>query len=189
MNSLTDLSGKKSKKQLQMSRKASKKRKKVAFTNSRSVTTKSVKNASSNRRPEWASAYDEHAKSVNRRAANRASKNAKNPITAEKLDLMELKRVRRNAIEECTKSRKKIDAKFKMLYKKYPALKPKEPAKPQSSGKRQIACSSSKYGHCESIVYMYGNGNKKIVTWERVEAPKSKKLGKSKGVADCGCAI
>ena len=83
---------------------------------------------------------------------------------------------------ELKKKRRDLSSEFADFYKKYPQAKPKKTAKPKKSGTVKIDCMNpSKHSACESAIYTYKNGNRRIVTWERV--PKEKKV---KGVADCG---
>jgi len=76
------------------------------------------------------------------------------------------------------------------LYKKYPKLAPKPAVPPQTTGEQEISCSNPQYKDCRTKIYVYPNGDQRIVTWERKKPKKAtQKKMFSKGVADCGCRI
>ena len=83
---------------------------------------------------------------------------------------------------ELRKERKDVNAKFKAFYEKYPRKKPKT-NKPRKSAPAGVPCSNGRYAKCEATVYTYANGNRKIVTMERVANPTKSRNKKSKSLS------
>jgi hypothetical protein len=120
-------------------------------------------------------------------------------VTPAQWERMELEQKSRKLREECGLKRQILDAEYDALYKKYPAIKPKEKQKAKKVDEGAVPCSSSAFSACKSVIYRYPSGNQKIVITEKLPVVKKVKVVKeakqkkykwkqSKGVADCGCS-
>ena len=150
----------------------------------KSVKEKTYKN------PKWTD------KLVPNTKKNKKGKKNKSKSTIKSVDWykMELDKKRRDLqteckripCEVCTKKRKDLQAEIEDYYRKYPQKRPKN-RKPTIAGPVRTECSSKKYSDCEMIIWTYPNGNKKIITTQKVPKKPKQSKTQSKGVADYGC--
>jgi hypothetical protein len=90
-----------------------------------------------------------------------------------------LKKQREEIQKDHSRKQTGLKARYEKLYKEYPVLRPKKPAKPKVEWQR-VACQAG-YNDCLSTIYTYPT-RKKIVTIFGKRKPK--------GVADgCNCSL
>jgi len=136
---------------------------------------------------------------VNKLVKNPTKMKSNLRVTPTEWELMELQKKRRDLNNDCGAKRKILETEYQEFYKKYPYKKP-EIKKPRKSDKAEVPCSNDRFSVCEAVVFTYPNGNRKIITTEKLPAvkkekkqqqtKKKKKFKKTKGVSDgCRCRI
>jgi hypothetical protein len=148
--------------------------------------------------PKWAKDVDKKA------SASKQKSNLR--VTDTEWELMELQKQRKDIRSDCNLKGRILAAQYEEFYKKYPHKRPKIVPPPTKSEKEIVPCSNPKFALCEAVVYTHHNGNRKIVTTEKlpvVQKPKKivhhrtkkfkwKRDGQHKnvqGIADCGCRL
>ena len=107
------------------------------------------------------------------------AKKEKKPAKPGEYDYKKLKMHRKSIADLCRDEHQKLDAAFEDFYNRNPAYRPTPKAQPMLTPPIPVGCSEDRFFSCEKIIYDYPNGNRKIVTWEKV--PKTNN-GKGRSV-------